>query len=182
MVFAKNGQYSDLGAPTNYPSTIIAETNSGNIMFIQNDGRQAGYSLGLRHSDCDDLARELDLKNAFVVDGGGSSTLIALENDGYKLVNRPSDKDSNGNYGATRTVVNSVIVSHGKDRNAPAEENTEPNATNAPEAADKTTPPENKSEKKPGKGWNIALVVGSIVCFVIAVLLAIRSANKKFGK
>ena len=50
MVFAKNGQYSDLGAPTNYPSTIIAETNSGNIMFIQNDGRQAGYSLGLRHS------------------------------------------------------------------------------------------------------------------------------------
>ena len=197
MVFAKNGQYSDLGAPTNYPSTIIAETNSGNIMFIQNDGRQEGYSLGLRHSDCDNLARELDLKNAFIVDGGGSSTLIALENDGYKLVNRPSDKDSNGNYGATRTVVNSVIVSHGKDRNAPPEENIESNVTQAPDSdqtsdvANETKNPEKqdetnsseKSEKKePGKGWNIALIVGSIVCFVIAVLLAIRSANKKFGK
>jgi len=206
MVFAKNGQYSDLGAPTNYPSTIIAETNSGNIMFIQNDGRQEGYSLGLRHSDCDNLARELDLKNAFIVDGGGSSTLIALENDGYKLVNRPSDKDSNGNYGATRTVVNSVIVSHGKDRNAPPEENIESNVTQAPDSdqtsdvANETKNPEEqdetknsekqdetnsseKSEKKePGKGWNIALIVGSIVCFVIAVLLAIRSANKKFGK
>ena len=120
-----------------------------------------------------------------------------MENDGYKLVNRPSDKDSNGNYGATRTVVNSVIVSHGKDRNAPPEENIESNVTQAPDSdqtsdvANETKNPEKqdqtnsseKSEKKePGKGWNIALIVGSIVCFVIAVLLAIRSANKKFGK
>ena len=151
-------------------------------MLIQNDGRQEGYSLGLRHNDCDNLARELDLKNAFIVDGGGSSTLIALEEDGYKLVNRPCDKDSNGNYGATRTVVNSVILSHGKDRNAPAEDNTESDATAVPEIADKTNSPADKTEKKTGKGWNIALIVGSIVCFGIAVLLAIRSANKKFGK
>jgi len=182
MVFAKNGEYIDLGAPSYYPSTIIAETNSGNVMLIQNDGRQEGYSLGLRHNDCDNLARELDLKNAFIVDGGGSSTLIALEEDGYKLVNRPCDKDSNGNYGATRTVVNSVILSHGKDRNAPAEDNTESDATAVPEIADKTNSPADKTEKKTGKGWNIALIVGSIVCFGIAVLLAIRSANKKFGK
>ena len=182
MVFAKNGEYMDLGSPSYYPSTIIAETNSGNVMLIQNDGRQEGYSLGLRHNDCDNLARELDLKNAFIVDGGGSSTLITLAEDGYKLVNRPCDKDSNGNYGAPRIVVNSVILSHGKDRNAPAEDNTQSDATQAPQTADKTNPPTNNKGHKPGKGWTIALVVGSIVCFIIAVLLAIRSANKKFGK
>ena len=182
MVFAKNGEYIDLGSPSYYPSTIIAETNSGNVMLIQNDGRQEGYSLGLRHNDCDNLARELDLKNAFIVDGGGSSTLIALAEDGYKLVNRPSDTDSSGNYGATRTVVNSVILSHGKDRNAPEQDDTESNVTQAPDSAQTTNPPAKDNADKPGKGWKIALIVGSVACFGIAVVLAVRAANKKFGK
>lgn len=188
MVFAKNGEYIDLGAPSYYPSTIIAETNSGNVMLIQNDGRQEGYSLGLRHNDCDNLARELDLKNAFIVDGGGSSTLIALAEDGYKLVNRPSDKDSDGNYGAARIVVNSVILSHGKDRNAPEEDSTSSNVNQAPDSTPTVNDKDNKKQsdkepkKEPGKGWNWALVIGSIICFIIAVFLAIRSANKKFGK
>lgn len=193
MVFAKNGKYIDLGSASYYPSTIIAETNSGNVMLIQNDGRQSGYSLGLRHNDCDQFAKELDLKNAFIVDGGGSSTLIALAENGYELVNRPCDKDSNGNYGATRTVVNSVILSYGKDRNASSDVPSEP--TEAP-AIDGTSAPteaiatdevkdkiKNPAEKKePGKGWKIALIVGSIACFGLAVFLAIRAANKKYGK
>ena len=184
MVFAKNGQYIDLGSASYYPSTIIAETNSGNVMLIANDGRQSGYSLGLRHNDCDQFAKELDLKNAFIVDGGGSTTLIALAENGYDLVNRPCDKDSNGNYGAARTVVNSVILSYGKDRNAPADSTDAPNAgeqTSAP--AETTNNPSNDNKKnEPGKGWTIALIVGSVVAFILAVFLAIRAANKKFGK
>ena len=115
-------------------------------MLIENDGRQNGYSLGLRHNDCDQLAKELDLKNAFIVDGGGSATMIALAENGYKLVNRPCDKDSNGNYGATRTVVNSVILSYGKDRNAPAEE-----ATSAPTENNGGAEPTNGPTKAPAK-------------------------------
>ena len=187
MVFARDGKYIDLGSASYYPSTIIAETNSGNVMLIENDGRQNGYSLGLRHNDCDQLAKELDLKNAFIVDGGGSATMIALAENGYKLVNRPCDKDSNGNYGVTRTVVNSVILSYGKDRNAPAEEATsaptENNGGAEPTNGPTKAPAKNdKTNNKPGKGWNIALIVGSIVCFGIAVVLAVRAANKKFGK
>ena len=192
MVFAQNGKYIDLGSASYYPSTIIAETNSGNVMLIQNDGRQSGYSLGLRHNDCDKFAKELDLKNAFIVDGGGSSTMVALADSGYELVNRPCDKDSNGNYGAARTVVNSVILSYGQDRNAPQDAPADPSATQAPSSdatqtpsADITQAPENnngKNNNKPGKGWTIALIVGSVVAFALAVFLAIRAANKKFGK
>ena len=132
------------------------------------------------------------MKNAFIVDGGGSSTMVALADSGYELVNRPCDKDSNGNYGAARTVVNSVILSYGKDRNAPQDAPADPSATQAPSSdatqtpsADITQAPENnngKNNNKPGKGWTIALIVGSVVAFALAVFLAIRAANKKFGK
>lgn len=70
MVFAKDGKYNSIGDTTSYPTTILAETNSGNILFIQNDGRQKEYSIGFRFSDYTKLAKEFDLKNAFLLDGG----------------------------------------------------------------------------------------------------------------
>ena len=178
MVFAKDGKYNSIGDTTSYPTTILAETNSGNILFIQNDGRQKEYSIGFRFSDYTKLAKEFDLKNAFLLDGGGSSTLIALEENGYKLINRPSDKDENGNYGQTRTVVNSVILSHGRDRNAPADPTEDPNAAS-------TASSDTQSDDNARSGdtvWKIVIIGGSVVCFIVAVLLAIRAGNKKYGK
>lgn len=174
MVFARDGKYQNIGDGTAYPSTIIAETNSGKILFIQNDGRQAGFSLGLRFSDYTKFAKELDIKNGFILDGGGSSTLIALEEDGYKLVNRPSDKDENGNYGQTRTVVNSVILSSGKDRNAPSDPTDNPSAP--------TQEPQKSDGSDGGTVWKIVVIGGSALCLVIAVILAVRAGNKKYGK
>lgn len=176
MVFAKNGKYISIGDSTTYPTTILAETNSGNVLFIQNDGRQKGYSLGFRFSDYTKLAKEFDLKNAFLLDGGGSSTLIALAENGYELVNRPSDKDDNGNYGQTRTVVNSVILSYGTDRNAPQEPTADPNAATEEPASG------GHEAGSGGTVWKIVLIGGSVVCFIIAVLLAVRAGNKKYGK
>lgn len=182
MVFAHNGKYISIGDATKYPTTIIAETNSGNVMLIQNDGRQPGYSAGIKISDYEKMARELDLKNAFIVDGGGSSTLVALSESGYKLVNRPSDKDSNGDYGKPRTVVNSIIVSYGADRNAP----TDPTQTEAPTDAPATVTPDSdsvdKGVKKNNKVLSSLLIVGSVVCLAVAIILAVRAANKKYGK
>lgn len=174
MVFARDGKYSPIGDSTAYPTTILAETNSGSVLFIQNDGRQADYSLGFRFSDYTRLAQEFDIKNGFILDGGGSSTLVALADSGYELVNRPSDKDENGNYGQTRSVVNSVILSYGKDRNAPEEPE---NATEAPAETAGAS-----AAGSSGIGWKIALIAGSVVCFILAVLLALRAGNKKYGK
>ena len=174
MVFARDGKYSPIGDSTAYPTTILAETNSGTVLFIQNDGRQADYSLGFRFSDYTRLAQEFDIKNGFILDGGGSSTLVALADSGYELVNRPSDKDENGNYGQPRSVVNSVILSYGKDRNAPEEPE---NATEAPAETAGAS-----AAGSSGIGWKIALIAGSVVCFILAVLLALRAGNKKYGK
>ena len=176
MVFARDGKMQSIGDSTTYPTTILAETNSGKVLFIQNDGRQKDFSLGFRFSDYGTLAKEFDIKNGFLLDGGGSSTLIALAEEGYQLINRPSDKDESGNYGQTRTVVNSVIMSHGTDRNAPAEETQNPEPTPAGESND----PGNNH--KANTVWTIVVIGGSAVCLVIAILLAVRAGNKKYGK
>lgn len=153
MVFAKDGKNIAIGDSTAYPSTILAETNSGKVLFIQNDGRQKDYSLGFRFSDYTKLAKAFDIKNGFIVDGGGSSTMVALEENGYKLVNRPSDKDEDGNYGQTRTVVNSVILSYGKDRTRPRMRRKIPirRPRDLPERpAGKTAHPGGENRKNPG--------------------------------
>ena len=70
--------------------------------------------------------------------------------------------------------MNSVILSYGTDRNAPEE----------PEDAT-AAPAETAGASAVGGsniGWKIALIAGSIVCFIIAVLLAVRAGNKKYGK
>ena len=86
----------------------------------------------------------------------------------------PSDKDENGNYGQPRSVVNSVILSYGTDRNAPEESET---ASAAPAETAGAS-----AAGGSGLGWKIALIAGSVVCFIIAVLLAVRAGNKKYGK
>ena len=74
-------------------------------------------------------------------------------------------------------VVNSVILSHGADRNAPSEETAKPE----PSAS---TPAEAPQQPKKGSSalWKGILIGGSVLCFIIAVLLAVRSGNKKYGK
>lgn len=185
MSFVQNGKANNLGDTTRYPSTIIGETNSGKVVFIQNDGRQEGYSLGIKFTDYSTLVEIFDLKNAFIVDGGGSSQLVALADDGYALINRPSDKDSNGEYGAERTVVNSVILSHGVDRNNPDATPDDNNSVIVPDNIDDGFTQGGDTSDSTG-GSNTLLIVlvvaGSVVCFIIAVLLAIKAGNKKYGK
>ncbi len=199
MVFAKDGKNVALGDATRYPTTIIAETNSGKVLFIQNDGRQEGYSLGIRFSDYSQLTKAFDLKNAFIVDGGGSSSIVALEENGYALVNRPSDKKADGEYGEARTVVNSVILSYGPDRNAPEEDtgadqapeadgNDAANSGNVNGTADGSAADKTESGNKTENGNKssslllILLIGGSAVCLVIAVVIAVIVGNKKYGK
>ncbi|MCI5513146.1 MAG: phosphodiester glycosidase family protein [Clostridia bacterium] len=97
---------------TAYPMTVLGIKKDGKVVILANDGRQSGYSVGIKISQLDELCVELDIDTAFILDGGGSTAMVTLDKLGgtdYTLVNRPSD-------GAERSVVNTVILSYGKAR------------------------------------------------------------------
>lgn len=176
MVFFKDGKSSALGGESGYPTTIIATTKSGKVLLIEADGRQSGYSVGLPFDRYDDLGKELDFEDAFIVDGGGSATMVQLANNGYKLTNRPSDKKSDGTYGSPRTVVNSVILSYGPDRNAPqpTEEPTQEPvpATEVPSDDTKTTADSGSSGISNGVIIGIGAGLIAIIAAVVVIVLA----------
>ncbi len=103
--FARGGEYFAVGDSTNYPANVIGITAEGKVIFLCNDGRQSGYSVGVAISKMPDLARELGIVSGIYMDGGGSTTLVAREGGAMKLQNRPCN---NGN--AERSVSNAVIL------------------------------------------------------------------------
>ncbi len=94
----------------NYPSTIIGYKNDGKVVFIQNDGRQSNWSLGLNYNYMDDLMMQLGVNTCIHLDGGGSSTMIV----GDELVNKPSD-------GTARSVINGIALVSCEERAAQGE-------------------------------------------------------------
>ncbi len=110
------GKSTDISDSSRYPMTVLGIKDNGNVVMITYDGRQSGYAVGFKNSDADELCLELGVATAFFLDGGGSATMVQLVGDEYKLINRPSDKQSNGEYGQPRTVVNTVILSVGPEK------------------------------------------------------------------
>jgi len=97
---------------TKYPMTVLGLTAAGKVIMLTNDGRQTGYSIGLKIEDLDNVCADLGIVTAFLLDGGGSTAMVQLSgSDSYKVINRPSD-------GSERSVVNSVILSAGPSKTA----------------------------------------------------------------
>ena len=97
------------------PMTIIGFKADGTVVMIVNDGRQPGYSIGINRTLFDELCIDLGIDTALLLDGGGSTTLIELTEQGYELKNRPSDFAVGGRPGIARDVVNAVILSYVSD-------------------------------------------------------------------
>lgn len=105
-MFAYNGTYFNIGDSTKYPASIIGITAEGKVIFLCNDGRQSGYSLGVAINKMADLARELGIVSGIYMDGGGSTTMVQrTASGGYTLVNRPCNTNN-----AERSVGNAVIL------------------------------------------------------------------------
>ena len=190
MEFSRDGNHSALSGESGYPTTIIATTKSGKMMLIEADGRQSGFSVGIPFSAYKDLADELDFEDAFIVDGGGSATMVQLAEEGYKLVNRPSDKKSDGTYGSPRTVVNSIIVAAGPDRNAPpateeptAEPTDEPTAEPTADNVPATSKTNDNSSSNSGSGLEggaiAAIIIGAVLIVGIVVGTLVILKKKK---
>lgn len=84
---------------TNQPRTIIGEYANGDLIMIVVDGRQADWSSGVTLERLIDKLVELGVKEAYNLDGGGSSTFVY----GGEILNRPSD-------GNLRKVVTNIVI------------------------------------------------------------------------
>lgn len=89
---------------TRWPYTLIGFKDDGTVMMTTIDGRQTGYSVGVQEKQLAAFCKEIGYNSVFWLDGGGSTTMVTIENDtDYVVRNRPSD-------GSARSVINSVAV------------------------------------------------------------------------
>ncbi|MBP5311312.1 MAG: phosphodiester glycosidase family protein [Clostridia bacterium] len=170
-----DGKAINNGDTSNYPAAIIGDTPEGNIMFLVVDGRQRGYSVGMKVGDMPAICKTLGYQNCFVLDGGGSATLVNKDAEGnYEVVNRPCDKFEDGTFGRARTVVNSIILSYIDESLIPTPEPdpTEvPTDTPAPEPTQEATP-------APGPGCGSTLTGGSVLICAALALVALKKKKR----
>lgn len=86
-----------------WPYTLIGYKNDGTVMMTTVDGRQSNYSVGIQERHLADFCKELGYNSVFWFDGGGSTTLVTVDDSGYVVRNNPSD-------GSPRAVINSLAV------------------------------------------------------------------------
>ncbi|MEX1031303.1 MAG: phosphodiester glycosidase family protein [Paenibacillaceae bacterium] len=85
-------------AHTKQPRTLIGHFSNGDLLFIVIDGRQKGSS-GVTLEEAQDKLLEFNVRDAYTLDGGGSSTFVYKG----KVLNNPSD-------GNERKVVSSFVI------------------------------------------------------------------------
>ncbi|WLR52966.1 phosphodiester glycosidase family protein [Bacillus tianshenii] len=86
-------------AQTRHPRTIVGNFSNGELLFIVIDGRRKGWSSGVTLEELQDKLLSFKIKDAFNLDGGGSS---AFYYNG-KILNKPSD-------GRQRPVTSNIII------------------------------------------------------------------------
>jgi exopolysaccharide biosynthesis protein len=69
------------------PRTLIGHFLNGDLLFIVIDGRQEGYSNGVTLEEAQNKLIEFNVRDAYNLDGGGSSTFYY----NGKILNSPSD-------------------------------------------------------------------------------------------
>ncbi len=75
------------------PRTAVGIKENGNIIFYTIDGRQSGYSTGIKITALAERMRELGCVDAINLDGGGSTAIggIFPGAESFLVTNRPSD-------------------------------------------------------------------------------------------
>jgi len=92
-------------ADVTHPRSAIGLTASGDVILATVDGRQPGYSVGVRLDELGELMISRGAVTAVNLDGGGSTTMAVrgAGDDGVSQANRGSD-------GFERAVSNSLLV------------------------------------------------------------------------
>lgn len=88
-----------------HPRTGVGVTPDGRILMVTVDGRRAGYSVGVTLAEMGKLMISLGARDAFNLDGGGSTVMARRFTDSgeFRVTNRPSD-------GSERSATNALAA------------------------------------------------------------------------
>ncbi len=91
-----------------HPRSVVALSADRKMLyFLVIDGRQPGYSAGMTWAETADFAIAHGADLALMLDGGGSSTLAAMENGQPRILNCPIH---NTIPGRQRPIANALVV------------------------------------------------------------------------
>jgi exopolysaccharide biosynthesis protein len=81
------------GSVRREPRTNVGVAADGRVLMVTVDGRQPGYSVGVRLAEMGSLMRSLGAVSAINLDGGGSTLMAkrSLATGRFTVANRPSD-------------------------------------------------------------------------------------------
>ena len=100
----KDGQvYTSLGGNTEYPGAFIGYKDDGKVMFCTFTAAKDGTRLGINYASGIQFLRTAGYNSVFFLDGGGSATMVTLENGSYSVRSKSSD-------GSPRAVINAIAV------------------------------------------------------------------------
>ena len=103
------GYYNEDYYSTRAPRTIVGCKADGTVCLLTMDGRQPDSNYyGTNQQEINEILLELGIDDAYLMDGGGSSTFFVRENDGFIVKNSPSD-------GNQRSVSNGFLIVTKKD-------------------------------------------------------------------
>jgi len=86
-------------ANTRHPRTLIGHFTNNDLLFVVIDGRREGWSMGVTLEEAQNKLLEFNVRDAYNLDGGGSSTFYY----NGKVLNRPSD-------GKERLVTTNIVI------------------------------------------------------------------------
>jgi len=89
------------------PRTMIGQTIDGSFILAVADGRRTD-SKGITAQQQSEIMMELGCEIAVNLDGGGSSTFVAVENGDVKVLNIPSDGNKERLVGSVFIVQNNL--------------------------------------------------------------------------
>lgn len=86
-------------ANTRHPRTLIGHFKNGDLLFIVIDGRQKGWSNGVTLEEAQEKLLQFNVRDAYNLDGGGSSTFYY----NGQVLNKPSG-------GRERRVTTNIVI------------------------------------------------------------------------
>ncbi|MDE6274256.1 MAG: phosphodiester glycosidase family protein, partial [Clostridiales bacterium] len=101
---------SQTDANSNADRTFFGIKEDGTMMLCALDGRQTGTAVGMTVNNEAQLAKDLGLKTAIELDGGGSTTFVLRLSDELKVVNHSSEMGASTDPSKCRSVLNAVLL------------------------------------------------------------------------
>lgn len=110
LVMRNGSIYNDLGASAGqnthqYPSNIIGTKSNGSLMMAMVTADANGVRTGLQFNRIPAFCQAIGYSSAFLLDGGGSTTMVTLENGTYK-------ERANYSDGSQRATWNSCAITY----------------------------------------------------------------------